>query len=148
MPLQHYQMDLYFWIVFTDLCEWFTFFKNNANEQTLIYFCRLSVPDLKPNIGLFWYFFTEMFEHFHLLFICTFQINAFIYFIPLTLRFEKEPALLIYTFCAIVTIFKSYPSAADLGLYMALIPMWKHLAPCNLSLNLFRAFVISGFVNI
>jgi phosphatidylinositol glycan class U len=72
-----------------------------------------------------------MFEHFHLLFIFTFQINAFIYIAPLTLRFYKEPALLVYSFAAIMTVFKSYPSAGDVGFYLALLPMWKHLGPCE-----------------
>lgn len=97
------------------------------------WFClpRLNVRDLKPNIGLFWYFFTEMFGHFHLLFICTFQINAFIYMIPLTIRFFNEPSILIYSFCALMSIFKSYPCIGDVGFYLALLPMWKHLFPCK-----------------
>ncbi|CAH2102605.1 unnamed protein product [Euphydryas editha] len=70
----------------------------------------LTVPDLKPNIGLFWYFFTEMFEHFRLLFVCAFQINALaLYVVPLTLRFHKEPVLLATVLIALSTIFRSYP---------------------------------------
>ncbi|CAB1314490.1 unnamed protein product, partial [Coregonus sp. 'balchen'] len=41
-----------------------------------VYGFILCVPDLTPNIGLFWYFFAEMFEHFRLFFICVFQING------------------------------------------------------------------------
>ena len=48
----------------------------------------LSVPDLTPNIGLFWYFFAEMFEHFRLFFICVFQINVFFYTIPLSIKLK------------------------------------------------------------
>ncbi|XP_041975446.1 phosphatidylinositol glycan anchor biosynthesis class U protein [Aricia agestis] len=88
----------------------------------------LSVPELKPNIGVFWYFFTEMFEHFRLLFVCAFQINALaLYVVPLTLRFRKEPVLLATVLIVLSTIFRSYPCAGDVGFYMALIPMWKHL---------------------
>ncbi|CAG4965027.1 unnamed protein product [Colias eurytheme] len=88
----------------------------------------LNVPDLKPNIGLFWYFFTEMFEHFRLLFVCAFQINALIlYVVPLTLRFKKEPVLLATVLIALSTIFRSYPCIGDVGFYLALLPMWKHL---------------------
>ncbi|XP_028039323.1 phosphatidylinositol glycan anchor biosynthesis class U protein [Bombyx mandarina] len=88
----------------------------------------LTVPDLKPNIGLFWYFFTEMFEHFRLLFVCAFQINALIlYIVPLTLRFKKEPILLVTVLLALSTVFRSYPCVGDVGFYMAFIPMWKHL---------------------
>ena len=49
---------------------------------------RLTIPDLTPNIGLFWYFFTEMFEHFREFFLWTFQINAFIYIIPLSITLK------------------------------------------------------------
>ena len=54
----------------------------------MIFFHRLTVPDLTPNIGLFWYFFTEAFEHFRVFFLCVFQINAFIYVLPLSVRFR------------------------------------------------------------
>ncbi|XP_011561007.2 phosphatidylinositol glycan anchor biosynthesis class U protein [Plutella xylostella] len=88
----------------------------------------LTIPNLKPNIGLFWYFFTEMFEHFRLLFICAFQINALaLYIIPLTLRFKKEPVLLATVLIALSTIFRSYPCVGDVGFYLALLPLWKHL---------------------
>ncbi|XP_021925495.1 phosphatidylinositol glycan anchor biosynthesis class U protein isoform X2 [Zootermopsis nevadensis] len=88
----------------------------------------LNVPDLQPNVGLFWYFFTEMFENFRLLFICAFQINATVlYLIPLTLRFHGEPMLLATSLTALTAIFKSYPTLGDVGFYLALLPMWKHL---------------------
>lgn len=93
---------------------------------------RLTVPDLRPNIGLFWYFFTEMFEHFRMLFICAFQINcAFLYLVPLTLRLHDEPMLLATSLTALMAIFKSYPSLGDVGFYLALLPMWKHLFHCE-----------------
>ncbi|KAJ9597871.1 hypothetical protein L9F63_011272 [Diploptera punctata] len=88
----------------------------------------LNVPDLRPNVGLFWYFFTEMFENFRLLFICAFQINAaLLYLVPLTLRLHGEPMLLAASLTALMAIFKSYPSLGDVGFYLALLPMWKHL---------------------
>ena len=49
----------------------------------------LTVPDLTPNVGLFWYFFTEAFEHFRVFFLCVFQINAFLYVLPLSVRFRS-----------------------------------------------------------
>lgn len=50
----------------------------------------LSVPELTPNMGLFWYFFTEMFEHFRVFFVCTFQINCFVYVIPLAAKLKNQ----------------------------------------------------------
>ncbi|KAG8007194.1 DNA replication licensing factor mcm2 [Nibea albiflora] len=56
-----------------------------------VYGFILSVPDLTPNIGLFWYFFAEMFEHFRLFFLCVFQINVFFYTIPLSIKLNRTP---------------------------------------------------------
>ena len=50
----------------------------------------LSVPELTPNMGLFWYFFTEMFEHFRVFFVCTFQINCFVFVIPLGAKLQHQ----------------------------------------------------------
>ncbi|KAK2184084.1 hypothetical protein NP493_283g03002 [Ridgeia piscesae] len=86
----------------------------------------LSVPDLTPNIGIFWYFFTEMFEHFRLFFLCVFQINVFIYTVPLSIKLRDHPVFLMYTLITIMAIFKSYPSYADASLYLALLPLWTH----------------------
>ncbi|XP_015119674.1 phosphatidylinositol glycan anchor biosynthesis class U protein [Diachasma alloeum] len=88
----------------------------------------LTVPDLRPNIGLYWYFFTEMFEHFRWLFIASFQINVgILYIVPLALRLRKDPMLLAFAYLAIEAIFKSYPCIGDVGFYMALLPLWQHL---------------------
>jgi phosphatidylinositol glycan class U len=100
----------------------------------LIFCCSLNVPDLRPNVGLFWYFFTEMFENFRLLFTCAFQINAtLLYLVPLTFRLHGEPMLLAASLTALTAIFKSYPSLGDVGFYLALLPMWKHLFNCELT---------------
>ncbi|XP_076322304.1 phosphatidylinositol glycan anchor biosynthesis class U isoform X2 [Tachypleus tridentatus] len=89
----------------------------------------VSVPDLTPNVGLFWYFFTEMFDHFRIFFLWTFQINAFIYTLPLSVRLRKEYTLLVVILLALTAVFKSYPSVADTALYLSLLPLWKHLFP-------------------
>ena len=103
-----------------------------AQFQSILirFICRLKVPDLTPNIGLFWYFFTEMFDHFHLFFTCVFQLNPFVYVLPLAMRFRDNVPLLSFTLVAIAAIFKSYPSIGDVGFYLALLPLWNHLVPC------------------
>ncbi|XP_041775372.1 phosphatidylinositol glycan anchor biosynthesis class U protein [Anopheles merus] len=55
----------------------------------------INCRSLQPNIGLFWYFFTEMFDHFRTLFLYSFQINAtLLYLFPLTFKLHKEPIML------------------------------------------------------
>ncbi|XP_077435054.1 phosphatidylinositol glycan anchor biosynthesis class U protein [Vanacampus margaritifer] len=93
-----------------------------------VYGFILSVPDLTPNIGLFWYFFAEMFEHFRLFFLCVFQINVFIYTVPLSIKLKEHPVFLIFMQLAIMAIFKSYPTVGDVSLYMAFLPVWSHLS--------------------
>lgn len=94
----------------------------------------LTVPDLRPNVGLYWYFFTEVFEHFRWLFIASFQINvSLLYIIPLALRLRHDPMLLAFSYLAIIAIFKSYPCIGDVGFYMSLLPLWKHLFQCKFS---------------
>ncbi|XP_059613630.1 phosphatidylinositol glycan anchor biosynthesis class U protein [Phlebotomus argentipes] len=86
----------------------------------------LNHRDLQPNIGLFWYFFTEMFDHFRDLFIWTFQINATVlYLAPLALKLRHEPLMLATVLTGLGTIFRSYPCIGDVALYMSLLPMWK-----------------------
>lgn len=73
-----------------------------------------------------------MFEHFRPLFLCSFQINATIlYLSALSIRLRNEPVLLAATLTALIAIFKSYPSIGDVGFYIALLPMWKHLFQCK-----------------
>ncbi|XP_023580940.1 phosphatidylinositol glycan anchor biosynthesis class U protein isoform X1 [Trichechus manatus latirostris] len=92
-----------------------------------VYGFILSVPDLTPNIGLFWYFFAEMFEHFSLFFVCVFQINVFFYTIPLAIKLKEHPFFFMFIQIAVISIFKSYPTVGDVALYMAFFPVWNHL---------------------
>lgn len=88
--------------------------------------------DLQPNIGLFWYFFTEMFEHFRTLFLYTFQMNATVlYILPLTVKLHRQPVLLATILMALITIFRSYPCVGDVAFYMALLPLFKRSAKCE-----------------
>ncbi|XP_011291337.2 phosphatidylinositol glycan anchor biosynthesis class U protein [Musca domestica] len=82
--------------------------------------------DLQPNIGLFWYFFTEMFEHFRTMFLITFQMNATVlYLVPLSLKLRKEPILLATILIGLMSIFRAYPCVGDVAFYLALLPLWK-----------------------
>ncbi|XP_043946216.1 phosphatidylinositol glycan anchor biosynthesis class U protein [Protopterus annectens] len=103
------------------------FLLNSWDFIPSVYGFILSVPDLTPNIGLFWYFFAEIFEHFSLFFVCVFQINVFFYTIPLAVKLKQHPMFLMFVQLAIISIFKSYPTVGDVALYMAFLPMWSHL---------------------
>uniref|UniRef100_A0A2S2QLQ1 Phosphatidylinositol glycan anchor biosynthesis class U protein n=1 Tax=Sipha flava TaxID=143950 RepID=A0A2S2QLQ1_9HEMI len=123
----------FLYICYTIMNEW-TFLDS-------VYGFILNVRDLKPNIGLFWYFFTEMFEHFRALFVCAFQLNASIlYVVPLSIRLRHDPLLLATSLLALTAVFKSYPSIGDVGFYLSLLPIHRHLF-----YFMQQAFIVSCF---
>uniref|UniRef100_A0A915JJC8 GPI ethanolamine phosphate transferase 1 n=1 Tax=Romanomermis culicivorax TaxID=13658 RepID=A0A915JJC8_ROMCU len=91
------------------------------------YVFKLTIPILTPDIGLFWYFFTETFDHFRLFFLCVFILNPYVFVIPLMTKLKNDPTFYLYLVMMIFTIFKSYPSIGDTAFYLSLLPMWKHL---------------------
>ena len=94
-----------------------------------VYGFILTVPELTPNMGIFWYFFTEMFDHFRLFFICTFQINLVLYVAPLSIKFPDQPLLLSTVIIGLIAVFKSYPGLGDVGLFLSLLPLFSQLLP-------------------
>lgn len=94
-------------------------------DKTFLFLLR--VPDLTPNIGLFWYFFTEMFEHFRSFFLCVFQINSVLYAIPLGMILRRNPYFLFFINLILICILKPFPSVSDIALYLSLIPQYHHL---------------------
>ncbi|KAI3403312.2 hypothetical protein KGF56_003900 [Candida oxycetoniae] len=98
--------------------------------------CYLSVilfEKITPNVGLWWYIFTEMFEFFTPFYIGMFNIYSFIFIIPLTLKlfeFKKVPKqgdslLAIVLTLLWISFTKSYPTIGDLGFVLSLIPIFR-----------------------
>ncbi|KAI5451953.1 hypothetical protein NCC49_001253 [Naganishia albida] len=81
----------------------------------------LSVSDLTPNVGLSWYFFTEMFDHFRRFFTGVFQLHMLLYVVPLCIRFRHQPLLATVILSGIISIFKSYPTLGDAAVWLGLL---------------------------
>ena len=94
---------------------------------------HLSVPDLTPNVGLWWYFFIEIFDSFREFFLGVFWLHLACYTGGLTLRLKKQPLFVITTLLGIFAIFKPYPSISDLSLYLQFVPLYWHLFSRELS---------------
>ncbi|VDN05144.1 unnamed protein product [Thelazia callipaeda] len=73
----------------------------------------LDVRDLTPNVGIFWYFFIEVFDHFRCFFLWVFQVNIFVYLIPLSLTLRSSAFLLLHQLMILTSVFSSYPTMAD-----------------------------------
>jgi len=109
----------------------YTNFLLNHNSWSFIestYSFIFHVPDYTPNIGIFWYFFTEMFDHFRSLFVWTFQMHVLIlYLLPFTIRLRNDSTFLFWLFCALFCTFKSYPAYGDAAFYFNYLPIWSYL---------------------
>ncbi|CAG8471125.1 1298_t:CDS:2, partial [Paraglomus occultum] len=90
-------------------------------------YVNLLLPDLSPNIGLFWYFFIEMFDQFRNFFLVVFQLHTLIFAAPLTIKFRDHPLFAIFVLSGITAVFKSYPSIGDASLYIAFLPIYSEI---------------------
>ncbi|MCJ1412205.1 hypothetical protein MMC19_006298 [Ptychographa xylographoides] len=93
------------------------------------YGVQLLLPDLTPNVGLWWYFFIEMFDSFREFFLGVFWLHLAGYVGGLCLRIRKQPLFVITTMLGICAVFKPYPSISDVSLYFGLLPLYRHVFP-------------------
>ena len=95
------------------------------------YGVHLQLPDLTPNVGLWWYFFIEMFDSFRDFFLGVFWLHLAGYVGGLCIRLRNQPLFVITTLLGLCAIFKPYPSISDVSLYFAFLPLYRHLFPCE-----------------
>ena len=93
------------------------------------YGVHLLLPDLTPNVGLWWYFFIEMFDSFREFFLGVFWLHLGGYVGALCIRLRTQPLFVITTLLGIFAIFKPYPSISDTSLYFAMLPLYRHVFP-------------------
>eukprot|EP01096_Ripella_sp_DP13-Kostka_P014579 TRINITY_DN6634_c0_g1_i1.p1 TRINITY_DN6634_c0_g1~~TRINITY_DN6634_c0_g1_i1.p1 ORF type:complete len:448 (+),score=138.55 TRINITY_DN6634_c0_g1_i1:133-1476(+) len=113
-----------------------------------VYGALLSVRDLTPNIGLFWYLFQEIFQAFRTIFCFTFQLNCFAYVLPLSIKLWKRPVFLFWAVMATITALKPYPTGVDLSLEFGMFPIfWVVLVEFGwMTYMLLGIFVAVGFM--
>ena len=96
------------------------------------YGAQITVTDLTPNVGLWWYFFIEIFDSFRDFFIGVFWLHLVGYVGGLTFRLQNQPHFVITSLLGLFAVFKPYPSIADVSLYLGFLPMYQHVLPCEL----------------
>jgi phosphatidylinositol glycan class U len=95
------------------------------------YGAQVTVTDLTPNVGLWWYFFIEIFDSFRDFFIGVFWLHLAGYVGGMTFRLQDQPLFVITSLLGLFAIFKPYPSIADVSLYLGFLPMYSHILPCK-----------------
>ncbi|GAA6058662.1 hypothetical protein JCM10212_004073 [Sporobolomyces blumeae] len=105
-----------------------------------VYGVILTIPDLTPNIGLAWYFFIEMFDHFRAFFLVVFALHPVVYVAPLTYFYRQDPLFAITLLVGSTTLLKSYPVLGDYALWHALLACYSEYLP-HVSSPLFHSLL-------
>eukprot|EP00775_Hariotina_reticulata_P006461 gene6461-6689_t len=108
----------------------------------------LLLEDLTPNLGLYWYFFTELFEAFRPFFLFVFNSFSVVLSVPCAIRFPGRPLLLTWLQLYISCMFKPYACVGDMVPWMALLPLLQQQLQClkvpMFLLNSFLLLVVLG----
>lgn len=93
------------------------------------YGIQLTLSDLTPNAGLWWYFFIEIFDPFRGFFLAVFWLHLTSYVAGLSIRMRAQPLAAISILLGVFSIFKPYPAASDTALFLGMLPLYRHLFP-------------------
>ncbi|KAK4958480.1 hypothetical protein LTR10_004908 [Elasticomyces elasticus] len=114
-----------------------------------IYMTLLTLPDLSPNPGLWWYFFTEMFDAFREFFLGVFWLHMAAYSIPFCLRFRKQPLVAVVLMQGVICVFQPYPTAGDAGAWLSCLCLLSHLFELSSAHRYtFPAVVVLGYASL
>lgn len=95
-----------------------------------VYKLPLLLEDYTPNIGLWWYFFTEMFAAFRPFFTFVFHSFAVVLAVPVAIRFSSRPLFAVWVQLFISCMFKPYASVGDMVPWLALLPLLQQQLQC------------------
>lgn len=108
-----------------------------------VYSLTLLLRDLTPNIGLWWYFFTEVFTEFVPFFLFVFHSFALVLIVPVAVRFPNRPVFVAWVQLFITFMFKPYACVGDLVPCMVLLPLLQQqLQSLKLKMFLVNSFVL------
>ncbi|GAA6020393.1 hypothetical protein JCM11491_000335 [Sporobolomyces phaffii] len=113
-------------VVLLTASRWFT---GSWDFLASVYGTILTMPDLTPNIGLTWYFFIEMFDHFRSFFLVVFALHPLTYVAPLTYFYRNDPLFAIVLLVGSYTLLKSYPTLGDYAMWHVLLACYSELLP-------------------
>jgi phosphatidylinositol glycan class U len=92
-----------------------------------LYLTPLSLPDLTPNPGLWWYFFTEMFDPFRSFFLGVFWLHMLAYSVPFTIRLRAQPLAAVIAMYGVLAIFQPYANVGEVGSWLATTTLMGHV---------------------
>lgn len=91
--------------------------------QSKVYGDMYSFSNLRPNLGMHWYLFVQMFERFRRYFIFLLNGLPYIFVLPLSIRIHKYPIPLATSLFALGAVFKPVLTFHDMSMVLALFLM-------------------------
>lgn len=101
------------------------------NFLSNVYLTPLTMPDLTPNPGVWWYFFIEMFDAFREFFLGVFWLHMLAYSVPFCIRFQKQPLAAVVLMMGILSIFQPYANVGDVGAWLSCLCLLGHVFECK-----------------
>lgn len=100
------------------------------NFINLCYITILKFKKITPNSGLWWYFFTEIFEFFNDFYLAVFNIYGIILILPLSMRFiqfgkKMNLIFVLWISLGLINFSRAYPVLADYSLFYSSIVIFN-----------------------
>jgi phosphatidylinositol glycan class U len=90
------------------------------------------LTDLTPNMGLYWYFGSEIFDPFRTFFLYVIQLHLMSVPFPICIKFRYDPVFCYFFVAGTLSVLRPYPSFADVGFWLgAMLPLQVKLFPCK-----------------
>lgn len=96
-----------------------------------VYGLMLFATDLTPNLGLWWYFFMEIFDHFRDFFLLTFNVHLACYVLPFSIKYRQDPLFGLTLMSGVIAVFKSYPTVGDHAVFLGLLSLHSQIFECE-----------------
>ena len=115
------------WIILTLSSNWILSHVWNVKRVSLlsiidsVYISRMRIDSLRPNSGLSWYLFSQVFPAFTPLLKMTFQLTLMVFWPACAIKFRKDPIFMFTALIGTLAILKGYPSVSDYGLFFGLL---------------------------
>lgn len=86
-----------------------------------VYFSRMRTDSLRPNSGMSWYLFSQVFPVFTPMLKWTFQLILAVFIPACSIKFRKNPVFMFLTLIGAQMILKGYPSVSDYSLFFSVL---------------------------
>lgn len=113
-------------VIFLFLCS-YMISGYSYNFIPFCYFQHIAFGKTFPNIGLWWYFFVEMFNSFVPFYKAVFNVFLCSFILPFTMRFHSTPFSAYILCLGWISLTRPYPTLADYGFFLSFLPLFQQL---------------------